>query len=251
MLYKYDMSFGPGPAESTPTTYDIASMRLRTEFQALLGSVPLGDCIVPAHLRSGYREPEDLDQYALVPITGSLSQTHTSTTRAGFSCDLPEGFIVSYKGNAKPCMDTMFGVGLGFNEVVIALAAGCIPYEGPLRLRIDQIQGLVTDSQKSYKRGLQGGFLWRDTLVHAWAAVARRLNIGILEIQAAENNFWWMSAKDRQDQMKRGLDDVAERMRFRRDDYTKNWFISLGRVVTLPSIGEPLPLLQPPSAQIQ
>lgn len=243
------MFVSPGAAESMPTTYSIAEMRLRSEFAPLLGTVSVADCIVPIHLRPGYREPEDLAQYTLVPITGQSSRNVPSITRSGYRCNVPQGSIVRYKGSDTPNMDAMFGVGLGFNDVVVALAAGGIPEFGLLRLRIAQLQGLVTGSQQDYKRGLQGGFLWRDTLVHVWAEIARRLNLNVLEIQAAENSYWWKSAKEQQDQMRRGLDGTAERMHFKQDPDTKNWLTSLGRTVILPSTGEPLPILQPPRAQ--
>jgi hypothetical protein len=243
------MSSGHFSAENMPTTYAIAEMRLRGEFTALLGSVPLADCVVPAHLRWDYHEAVGLAQYTLVPITGQFSRDLPSITRSGYGCNVPEGSIVNYKGSATPNMDTMFGAGLGFNDVVVALAAAGIPEFGPLRLRIAQLQGLVTDNQRDYKRGLQGGFLWRDTLVHVWAEIARRLNINTLEIQAAENSYWWKSAKAKQGQMQRGLDGTADRMHFKQDPESKNWFISLGRTIVLPSTGEPLGVLQPPPAQ--
>jgi hypothetical protein len=193
------------------------------QFDRMLGSISMHDVAV---IPEGRKRPRSLDQFEFVPIRHVNGISRPSLCAAYEAARAPEGIRTTYYGeeNYNPYLDTQIAIGLTRNKWLVALAAAGIDSFGSLKIvQIQDVSG-STELQKAdpkikFKTGLRDGFLWRDTLVTAWGAMAISLGIGShLKIQSSENNFWTASGRSFP-----SYNEVAARMGFERQPIRGNW----------------------------
>lgn len=161
------------------------------------------------------------ERFRFAPITSSYPDSESSYI-TGYDSHVPEGIRHTYLHNnykanqGRPFMDTQFGIGLIYNDWLVALGAAQVELGGPLR--ITQLQDVTgTNSQTTankrlrFRSGLYNNFAWRDTLVAAWDSLAAQAGAPQLQILGAKNSRHY--AKHGPDLL-RGYDAVAERMAF-------------------------------------
>jgi hypothetical protein len=213
----------PEPAPEKPHytgEYEAAEQGLKSRFETLVAQLRLEDLL---QLEPGRKAPpKNLGDYALIALTAKGDLNSESST--GYH-DWETAAEVHYNygiNNGRPYLDSGAAIALVYRGTVSAIGGAKITPEG--HLQIVQLQGVnkdASDPQKKYKTGLHGGFYWRDTLVEAWASIARSLDVSVVEIQAAVNSKW--SSPTRDTALREGYDTVAARMGFIADPDTHNW----------------------------
>lgn len=196
---------------------------LRHSFSEYVSRISLREIAVP----SSDQDIRNLDSFGLTPITPLLPSLPTLTAAGGGIKFEEEGIKIHPQNEIF--LDTRQAIGLTFNETVIAVAGAGID-EGSLKIvQIQDATGVRKPTKEEieygiskkpyYKTGLHEGMLWRDTLVQAWEIVGGFLNVPKIVIQSNENNTWG----DVRNSGNKGYNDVAERMKYAFDPYTKNW----------------------------
>jgi hypothetical protein len=143
----------------------------------------------------GRQLPKDLSKYAFTAVMPK--ETDIAKVRSDIGFPITYDFRISSGIMPAPTprvlyMDTGLAIGLVHKDFVIGIAGASLDNTNPRsRLTVKQIQswGVKPESRDAYKdSGLHGGFLWRHTMVRAWAQLAINNGIQEIAIQGASNN---------------------------------------------------------------
>jgi hypothetical protein len=185
-----------------------------------------------AVIPTGRKRPRSLDQFSFIPLTYRPPENPCSMQMALDHAHVPPGVRTSYPGygNSTPFLDTSFAIGLARNNWLVALGSAGVIEKGYLKIvQLQDVSGTsrAKDAKLHYSTGLHDGFLWKDTLVAAWSAIALGLEIGDrLSIQSSDNNTW---AKNSARTLPH-YDEVAQRLHFTRNTPKDDWCKLLPRM---------------------
>lgn len=181
-------------------------------FEEVVGHTSFHETAVIA---AGRKIPKSLDEFSFVPLTYRTPRPGNSLASGFDQAHIPDGIKTTYDGKLgrKPWLDTRFAIGIARNDWLVAVGGAGVDTDGALKItQLQDVSGTSgADRKARFKTGLHDGFLWRDTLVTAWGAVAMGLAIGDhLTIQSGDNNPWRKLSKHPFPQ----YDETAQRMGF-------------------------------------
>lgn len=176
--------------EPIETTFE---SRLMRDFEDLVDSL---DMPALAEVSRNRDEIRDLDKFRFAPIKSSYnSYSSRSIESAGFFVAIPQGVHCNYDSKGKPYLDTRKGLGLVYDNRLIAVAAAGVSLQGD-SLFIKQIQDVtgvhknMSTKKQYYSTGLHNGMDWRRTLVRGWEQIATELGMPSVTIQGFTNSKW-------------------------------------------------------------
>lgn len=138
-------------------------------------------------LRRLVSEPEArLDRYKLAPITVGASGSMPPTGWAGEHFTLPAGVILQETPHDKTFLETVYAIGLTYENRLQSIAAGSIALGSVF---ITQIQGTAGPRSSGQ---FYGRFAWQDPLVKGWIDIGQRLDAPYVVVQGSKNNRWIM-----------------------------------------------------------
>lgn len=121
--------------------------------------------------------PKSLGAFSLIPFM-SNSPAPRTIMRARSDFDVPEGIRTTFSPKSpKPQLDAQLGIGLVKGDWLVALSAAGVEGEHVRIIQNQDVSGTATrrgpDARRErFKTGLHDGFLWADTLTHAWERIA-------------------------------------------------------------------------------
>ena len=178
-----------------------------------------------AVIPTGRKRPRSIEQFSFLPLVCKAKDRPSLHTAYKYA-PIPEGIKTTYESDVDPggvpWLDTRFTIGLARNRWLVAVAAAGVEKQNG-SLIIKQLQDVSgtsrrRDAKEHFSTGLHDGFLWKDTLVAAWATVAMELGIGRqLTIQSSVNNDWAYERRLPH------YDELAQRLHFTRVNSEDNW----------------------------
>lgn len=196
-MYIPDLDVARASAEASP----FYARRLTIELlladylENMVGGVALKDVAVPMK-GQGLPRASRLARFGIVPLSNSLYLTmrDSSAPTSTENLVLPDGVRLPADPRSHPAMDTAKGIGLTYNDTLVAVTAAYVaevdkPDVADLMIR--QVQGFGSvDSSGHSNDGLNNGIDWRQTLVRAWGAVAQETPATTIGIHSAEQTPW-------------------------------------------------------------
>lgn|GEM_PF-6765550 len=234
----------PPPARFKAIAEELANKRLARQEEILTGTftgtVETLDIAKLAVVPEGRKTPRTLGNFRLIPLMRRPGELYdeSSLSHTAYAYDVPEDIRTTYRPDrGKPYLDTQCAIGLVYSDWLVAVAGAGLTKDGDLKIiHLQDVSGPAgkpspTDPKARYKTGLHDGILWRDTLVAAWAEVARQTGVAeTIVIQSASNNPYdtvrqkvTLPDGSVQPQGYAGYDKVAGRMHFTQDNLNGDW----------------------------
>jgi hypothetical protein len=196
--------------------------RVKEEFDEIVRSLRFSE--VALFMR---RPPTDLESFRFIPIIRKPPVGITMKPMR-YEYDWPEG-VHHWHGLEKPYLDGRLGIGFVYEDELDAVSSGGVTAEG--HIFIKQLQGLVRLSELEDKSasGLHNGVRWRESLIAAWAEVARQTGASALQMQSAINNRWVHDNREEasHSHFVAGYDRIARQLGFTLDTESMDFRLEL------------------------
>lgn len=200
----------------------LAERNLIAGFDSVVGSIALSDVAVN-YSEKPISQPE---KFGFIAIKGKLINDNTML-QAQDSVQIPSNIRCTYRSKTRynrPYLDAGLGVGLTYDEHLIAVSSAGLDRKSSLK--IVQIQDVTSvskllDGKKYYQTGLHNGLAWRETLVKSWELIAHNMGINKVVIQSNSNNHWNL-----RDRTITGYDETAAKLGYTKQSHKRhkgNW----------------------------